>query len=199
MLKTTFASLALLMGAGGVSAQTTDHSSMDDSRMNHGAHVSTMPAGQRQVDVARRGKEVMPFSLAATTHIFTKTAQGGVQQVVLKNSEDTEQVRLTRLHLQEIREQFLKGDYSGPTRIHGHDMPGLAELKAAAPGQVAITYADIKGGAELSYATANSALVAALHRWFDAQLSDHGKDAMAGHAGHSGHSGPTGHGELKKP
>lgn len=191
MLKTTLASLALLMGAGGVSAQTTDH-----SRIDHGAHVATMPAAQRQVDVARRGKEVMPFSLAATTHIFTKTAQGGVQQVVLKNSEDTEQVRLTRLHLQEIREQFLKGDYSGPTRIHGQDMPGLAELKAAAPGQVAITYADIKGGAELSYTTVNSALVAALHRWFDAQLSDHGKDAMAGHAGHSGH---TGHGEMKKP
>lgn len=58
MLKTTFASLALLMGAGGASAQTTDH-----SRMYHGAHMVNSPAGQRQVDVARRGKEVMPFSL----------------------------------------------------------------------------------------------------------------------------------------
>jgi hypothetical protein len=57
----------------------------------------------------------------------------------------------------------------------------------------AITYRDINGGVELSYAAANAALVAALHRWFDAQLSDHDKDAMAGHAGHSGH------GEMKKP
>ena len=191
MLKTTFASLALLMAAGSASAQTMDH-----SRMDHGAHMGTMHSGQRQADVAQRGKEVMPFSLAATTHIFTKTAQGGVQQVVVKKSDDAEQVRLTRLHLQEIREQFLKGDFSGPTRIHGQDMPGLAELKAAAPGQVAIAYKDIKGGAELSYTIANPALVAALHRWFDAQLSDHGKDAMAGHAGHAGHSG---HGEMKKP
>lgn len=190
MLKTTLASLALLMGAGGVSAQTMDH-----PRMDHGAHMATMPAGQRQADVAQRGKDVMPFSLAATTHIFTKTAEGGVQQVVVRKNDDAEQVRLTRLHLQEIRERFLKGDYSGPTRIHGQDMPGLAELKTAAPGQVAITYTDTKGGAELSYTTANPALVVALHRWFDAQLSDHGKDAMAGHAGHAG----SGHGEMKKP
>jgi len=102
-------------------------------------------------------------------------------------------VSLTRLHLKEIRDQFLKGDYSGPTRIHGQDMPGLAELKAAAPGQIAITYTDITGGAELSYKTADAALVSALHRWFDAQLSDHGKDAMAGHIGHAGH------GDIKKP
>jgi hypothetical protein len=26
--------------------------------------------------------------------------------------------------------------------------------------------------------------VYALHEWFGAQLADHGKDAMAGHAGH---------------
>ena len=135
----------------------------------------------------------MPFNLAATTHIFTKTPQGGVQQVVVKTANDAEQVRLTRLHLKEIRDQFLRGDYSGPTRIHGQDMPGLAELKAAAPGQIAITYTDIKGGAELSYKTADAALVSALHRWFDAQLSDHGKDAMAGHIGHAGV------GDIKKP
>jgi len=191
MLKTTLASLALLMGAGGASAQVVDH-----SRMDHSAHTSTLPAGQRQAEVAQRGKEVMPFSLAATTHIFTKTAQGGVQQVVVKKAGDAEQVRLTRLHLQEIREQFLKGDYSGPTRIHGQDMPGLSELKAAGPGQVAITYKDIKDGAELGYTTANAELVTALHRWFDAQLSDHGQDAKAGHAGHAGRSG---HVQNKKP
>lgn len=186
MFKTTLASLALLMGTGSALAQA----------MDHGAHMGSMSGGQRQADVAKRGKEVMPFSLAATTHVFTKTAQGGVQQVVVKKAGDAEQVRLTRLHLQEIRAQFLKGDYSAPTRIHGQDMPGLAELKAAAPGQIAITYKDIQGGAELAYTTANPTLVAALHRWFDAQLADHGKDATAGHGGHGGH---TGHGGMKKP
>lgn len=194
MLKTTVAALVLLIGAGSASAQTMDH-----SRMDHSAHMATMTTGQRQADVAKRGKDVMPFSLAATAHIFTKTARGGVQRVVVKKSDDTDQVKLTRLHLQEIREQFLNGDYSSPTRIHGQDMPGLADLKAATPGQVAITYTAVKGGAELRYATANAALVTALHRWFDAQLSDHGKDAMVGHTGRTDHSGHMGHSDMKKP
>lgn len=185
MLRNISASLLLLTGAAAASAQAMDHDKMD-----HGAHQAAMASGQRQADVAQRGKDVMPFSLAATTHVFTKTSRGGVQQVVVKKPGDAEQVRLTRLHLQEIRDQFLKGDYSGPAHIHGQDMPGLAELQAAAPGQIAIRYRDIPGGAELSYSTGNAALVSALHRWFDAQLSDHGRDAMAGHSGHGGVKAP---------
>lgn len=149
--------------------------------MDHSAHMAEMAKAQRHADVASRGKDLMPFSLAATTHIFTNTADGGVQQVVAKNADDAVQVKLIRQHLQEIRGQFLKGDFSGPSHIHGHDMPGLAELQAAKPGQIAIAYREIKGGAELTYSTSELALVAALHQWFDAQLSDHGKDAMEGH------------------
>lgn len=140
----------------------------------------------RQAEVVRRGTDVMPFSLAATTHVFTKTAQGGVQRVIAKDSADAEQVRLVRSHLREIESQFRQGDYSGPSHIHGMDMPGLAELKSAPPGSITIRYQDVKGGAELSYRTADVKLVAALHRWFDAQLSDHGADAIAGHEHHPG-------------
>jgi hypothetical protein len=182
MFKTTLASLGIfLMGTGVAHAQAMDHSQMD-----HSAHMATAASEQRQADVAQRGTDVMPFNLAATTHIFTKTAQGGVQQVVVKQAGNAEQIELTRLHLQEIRDQFLKGDFSGPERIHGQDMPGLAALKAAQPGQIAISYRALKGGAELSFTTTNEALASALHAWFDAQLSDHGEDAMAGHAGHEG-------------
>ena len=182
MLKTTIASLVLLVLASSVHAQAMDHSRMDHSAHSH--HGAALSDGQRQADVARRGQDVMPFDLGATTHVFTKAAQGGVQQVVVKDANDATQVRLTRQHMREIRDQFLKGDFSGPTRIHGREMPGLAELKAARPGQIDIGYADLKDGAELSYTTADAKLVSALHKWFDAQLADHGKDAMAGHAGH---------------
>jgi transposase-like protein len=41
-----------------------------------------------------------------------------------------------------------------------------------------------KSGAELIYKTADAGLVSALHTWFDAQVSDHGDDAMAGHMHH---------------
>jgi hypothetical protein len=89
-----------------------------------------------------------------------------------------------RQHLRDIQTQFLKGDFSGPSHIHGNEMPGLAELKAAKPGHVTIEYKDVVGGAELTYRTADANLVSALHSWFDAQLSDHGADAMAGHHHH---------------
>jgi len=135
---------------------------------------------QRQAEVAKLGADVMPFSLKATTHIFTKSSDGGTQRVVAKNGADAQQVALVRDHLHDIQAQFLKGDFSGPSHIHGADMPGLAELQAAKPGQVRIDYKDVKAGAELTYRTADAKLVAALHQWFDAQLSDHGADAMAG-------------------
>lgn len=65
--------------------------------------------------------------------------------------------------------------------IHGNDMPGLAELRAAKLGQIGITYRDVKGGVELKYRAKEPRLVTALHNWFDAQLSDHGADAIEGH------------------
>ena len=155
--------------------------------MDHAAHMAEMAKAQRQAAVAERGKDVMPFSLPATQHIFTKTPAGGVQQVVARNAADSAQVQLVRRHLREIREQFLAGDFSGPAHIHGHDMPGLARLRAARPGQLVIDYRAIEGGAELRYATQEAALAAALHEWFDAQLADHGRDAMAGHEHHGVH------------
>lgn len=184
VLKILIASCALSALAGSINAQTMDRPAMDPSKMDHAAHMKMTADAQRQTEVSERGKDVMPFDLAATTHIFTKTAEGGTQQVLARKSTDAAQVKLARQHLREIREQFLKGDFSGPTHIHGQDMPGLSDLKAAKPGQIAIDYKDVKGGGQLTYKTADATLVAALHQWFDAQLSDHGKDAMQGHALH---------------
>lgn len=160
--------------------------SMEPTKMDHAAHMAMMADAQRQAEVAKKGKDVMPFTLSATKHIFTKTAEGGIQRVIAKKSTDAVQVKLVRKHLKEIREQFLRGDFSGPGHIHGQDMPGLSELRDAKPGQIDINYIDVKGGAELTYKTSEATLVSALHRWFDAQLSDHGKDAMEGHAHHEG-------------
>ncbi len=176
--------IAAIAVACTVGAQTMDEQMMDHQNMDHAAHMKMMAESQRQAEVSQRGKDVMPFSLSATTHIFAKSDTGGVQQVVAKVAGDEAQTKLIQQHLKEIQAQFLKGDFSGPTHIHGQSMPGLAELKAAKPGQIAIVYRDIKDGAELTYDTANIKLVAALHKWFDAQLSDHGKDAMEGHAHH---------------
>lgn len=179
MRRSGFVSSLLFVLAGAVQAQGMDHA----------AHMAEMAKAQRQADVASRGRDVMPFSLRATRHVFTRTPQGGVQQVVARKTADNAQVKLVRQHLREIREQFLEGDFSGPAHIHGQHMPGLAELQSARPGQLAIAYKDIKGGAQLTYSTSEPGLAAALHTWFDAQLSDHGQDAKAGHGQHQ-HQSP---------
>lgn len=146
--------------------------------------IADTPA--RQKDVAQRGADVMPFSLSATTHIFTKTANGGVQQVVTKR-DDPSQAALIRQHLAMIARQFSAGDFEGPEHIHGNAMPGLAALRAAKPGELKISYRELSNGAEIIYQSDQRPLVTALHQWFDAQLADHGHDAMAGHDSGSMH------------
>ncbi|KVD85857.1 aspartate carbamoyltransferase [Burkholderia ubonensis] len=135
----------------------------------------------RQKEVAQRGTDVMPFSLAATAHIFTKTADGGVQQVVTKR-DDPQQAGLIRQHLAMVAQQFAAGEFEGPEHIHGKNMPGLEALRAARPGELEVSYRDLPNGGEIAYRTDQPRLVTALHQWFDAQLSDHGHDAMAGHS-----------------
>jgi hypothetical protein len=148
--------------------------------------MKSMADPQRQAEVSARGGQVMPFNLQPSVHVFDKTPEGGVQRVLARNPDDTAQVLLIRQHLRDIRAQFLKGDFSGPSHIHGDDMPGLAELRAAQSGQLAIAYRDTPTGAELSYTTTETKLVAALHQWFNAQLADHGPDAWGGHVHHQG-------------
>jgi hypothetical protein len=135
----------------------------------------------RQEEVASRGAEVMPFKLSATTHVFTKTATGGLQQVMAKDPGDTEQIHLIRGHLEDLATRFRQGDYSGPTQTHGAQMPGLAKLKAAKPGDVRILYTALGNGGQIEYFSRSPDLISAIHEWFDAQLSDHGPDATAGH------------------
>ena len=134
----------------------------------------------RQEEVAARGAEVMPFDLERTTHHFEARPWGGVQTVVA-DEPDAEQIELVRAHLRGEAARFARGDVDDPMAIHGHEMPGLAELRAGAEaGRVEIGYADVPTGGRLTYRADEGVLVTALHAWFDAQLMDHGADAEAG-------------------
>lgn len=145
------------------------------------AHA-TEKAGEKRLDeIAERGGHVMPFDLEKTTHVFSKIDHGGLQQVVVKDKSNTEQIRLIRAHLSEISNDFKRGDFSKPARIHGEDLPGLAELKSARPGAIKIEYTKLPDGAQISYSTSSPKLITAIHRWFDAQLSDHARHAVPGH------------------
>lgn len=134
--------------------------------------------GERQAEVRERGAEVMPFALADTLHVFEKTADGGVQRVLARPGH-ADQVAPIRKHLQDIARQFETRDFSGPAHIHGDDMPGLAELRSADKSELGVVYRELDEGGEVAYTGTNETTRAAIHRWFDAQLSDHGHDASA--------------------
>lgn len=149
-------------------------------------HAQAPASPERLDDVAERGRHVMPFDLEKTQHVFNKTKHGGIQQVIAKDAADGEQITLIRKHLSQIAERFAQGDFSGPKRIHGDDMPGVKELAAAA-GRVHFEYSDLPNGGQIDYRSDDPQLIAAVHRYFDAQLSDHARHAVPG--GHGMHHG----------
>lgn len=139
-------------------------------------------ASEKRLDeVAQKGAHVMPFDLELTTHIFTKTPMGGVQQVIVKNPDNSDQIKLIREHLSKISNEFQQGNFSGPASIHGNTMPGLDTLRKAKHNQINIVYKALANGAEIIYTTNDSDLITAIHQWFDAQLSDHARHATSGH------------------
>jgi hypothetical protein len=131
----------------------------------------------RQQQVTQKGAMVMPFDVHNSTHVFQKTTTGGIQQVVAKDPRDKDLIAAIRSHLLMEAERFGKGDYSDPMKIHGMDMPGVKYLSKLKPGQIAITYREVPAGAAVDYLGRDAATVDAIHKWFDAQLSDHGDDA----------------------
>lgn len=131
----------------------------------------------RQAEVAERGAQVMPFDLEQTTHIFTPSDIGGLQQVVAKDGADSAQIDLIRAHLLEEAENFRAGNFSDPSIIHGEEMPGLVALREH-NGRIEVRYSEVPDGAQLEYVTDDKQLIEVLHLWFEAQVMDHGTHAQ---------------------
>jgi hypothetical protein len=139
---------------------------------------SAVSAQTKQENVRHMGHMVMPFDLDQTTHIFRMTESGGVQKVVVKDARAKDQVAMIQRHLQHEAEAFQRGDYSDPASLHGATMPGLKDLEAGA-ARIKISYSALPTGAEVIFKTTDLHLLTAIHRWFGAQLSEHGADAMS--------------------
>jgi hypothetical protein len=139
---------------------------------------STVFAETQQEHVHQMAHSVMPFDMSKTVHIFKMNESGGVQRVVAKDPGATDQIALIRKHLKHEAENFQHGDYSDPAKLHGADMPGLKELRAGA-SRIKVSYAPLPAGAEITFETTDLHLLTAIHRWFGAQLSEHGADARS--------------------
>ena len=147
--------------------------------------IQPFSANEARLDeVVARGVHVMPFDLEKTLHIFTKIENGGVQQVIAKDKNDAAQISLIRQHLSKIAKEFNQGDFSNPVKIHGDKMPGLEALRSAEKGALSIIYKELPDGAQINYTSKKPDLIAAIHQFFEAQLSDHARHAVSGHTNH---------------
>jgi len=141
-------------------------------------HCGVGAAQTQQEHVHAMAPGVMPFDVSKTVHIFRMTEAGGVERVVAKDPRAVDQVALIRQHLQHEAENFRRGDYSDPQMLHGAAMPGVKELKSGA-AKIKVAYTSLPDGAEITFETRDVHLLTAIHRWFGAQLSEHGADARA--------------------
>ena len=132
----------------------------------------------KQEHVHQMAPGVMPFDVSKTVHIFKMTESGGVERVVAKDSRAADQIALIQQHLRHEAASFQRGDYSDPAMLHGAAMPGLKELQGGA-SRIKVSFTLLPAGAEITFETADLHLLTALHRWFGAQLSEHGPDARA--------------------
>jgi hypothetical protein len=140
--------------------------------------VNPTGAQTQQEHVHHMAHTVMPFAMSKTLHLFKMTEQGGVMQVVTREAGASDQVPLIQQHLQHEAAQFQKGDFSDPAKLHGVSMPGLKELEAGAT-KIKVPYEALANGAAIRFETSDLHLLTAIHRWFGAQLSEHGADARA--------------------
>lgn len=144
----------------------------------------------KQIDeVHQRSQQMIPFALDQTLQTFSKTVHGGVQHIVAKSADNAQEIKLIQAYLLKIANEFRKGDFSETERMHGADMPGLTQLKMAETDDIKFEYKALPNGAQIHYSTEYPQYVQALHEWFDAQMSDHGNDAIPEHIQH--HSTPT--------
>jgi hypothetical protein len=138
--------------------------------------ISAQVSQQEHVHHMSRG--VMPFDISRSMHIFKMTVEGGIERVVVREPGASDEIALIQQHLRHEAERFQKGLYTDPAQLHGANMPGIRELVESA-SQIRVSYSALPDGAEIIFATRDLHALTAVHRWFGAQLSEHGADAKA--------------------
>lgn len=142
-----------------------------------GSAVAETGDPSRQAAIAARGAQVMPFNLDETRHVFEATTTGGIQRVIANDAKNHTQIKLIQEHLQKEAARFQAGNFDDSAIIHGEDMPGLSQLRQLHK-EISVRYQPSPEGATILYQSKNPLAISAIHQWFSAQITDHGKHAQ---------------------
>lgn len=139
---------------------------------------------QKLEPIEQRMQLLLPYIVDQTLESFSKTVHGGIQHVVVKSADNSVQIKVVQTHLRKMVDRYRKGDFSFSEKVHGADMPGLAQLKSAKTDDIKFEYKELSNGGQIHYSSEYPLLVSALHEWIDAQNKAHGNLEIGGHKHH---------------
>lgn len=147
--------------------------------------MSSMAAevGNSEAPVAAQSPD-LPYDSQRAVLSFSKTVHGGVQHLVAKSPDDSEQIKRIQDYLVKLVSEFRKGDFSETERLHGAGTPGLVQLKEAKSGDVSYEYEPFLNGGQIHFSSEYPKYVQALHEWFDVQMKEHGNAVVPEHQQH---------------
>ncbi len=153
--------VAILTLAGPLAAQQHQHT----EGMRHGNTDSAYAT------VQSRGKDVMGVDQYTSQHVFESRPDGG--RIELQRQEDDSAgVAQIRRHLNEIVEQFRRGDFSAPFGVHAQEVPGT-QVMAARRDRIRYTVRSLPRGGEVVITSRDADAIAAVHEFLAFQRSDH--------------------------
>ncbi len=118
--------------------------------------------------VDQMDSSVMPPDPDRTTYLVQMTGQGGVQQVVARDSDDQTQITLIQQYVQHAALNIRFGNFEEFVAQYGQNMPGLAALESGFR-ELRVEYQPLPNGAQLTFTTPEAHLVTAVHQWLGAQ------------------------------
>ena len=149
-------------------ASTTQHPTMPPG-MSHEEHLKQM---EKDAALKKRGADAMGFDQDATVHHFHLSPTGGSITVDVLRPADTAMRVEIRKHLEQIANDFAKGDFGKPVATHAEMPPGAAVMQQRR-ATIAYRYEETALGARVLIETNDREAQAAVHAFLRYQIVEH--------------------------
>jgi hypothetical protein len=135
-------------------------------------HKEHMKEASHQFDVEKHGDEAMGFPHDKTSHHFRLYSDGGVIEVTVNDSKDSQNLEVIRSHLTHIVTMFSNGEFSIPMFVHGQIPPGVPVMKEKR-AEIFFSFEELPAGGRVRIKTTNSDALKAIHEFLRFQIDDH--------------------------
>ncbi len=169
MIRRSLLCLGLALPGARLLAQ--DSSQAGHARMDHSAHHPSPAADSGFAALQQRGAVFMGVDQSKAAHRFDALPDGG--RIELQSTTgDSADVTAIRQHFQMIADQFAKGDFETPFRVHAGTVPGTVVMRER-KDRISYQRSDLPRGAALRLVTQDSEALAAIHEFLAYQRREH--------------------------